>query len=357
MHVLKDDIIDPSDDLEFLKRLQNEGYIQNAAASEKPENVYDELKRRLGRQRQATGQYLSKVKEGIDALASVNTQLVARKAIARSPALQFTETAADAFFSRLTGNPVTHKSIDDLFDEEVSIIKGLSTALGEALSYSGKIRDGVIEYRDERVLEVRQQAFSDYAHAEQKARKLFEFSKDLEERLAKTKVTDPNYAALYKAHGILDRNMMDVYNTLSKCRQTMVLRTDELDQLTTQIEIMEYVVLRIDSVNDYVANVIENVEHTIESYRFIRQCSENIGGLNIALNQLTRCVMTATGEMGEQIADIARMTTAETSEGTMPRVVGRMMNGYKATLFEADSKTRSAFDSRAEQIMNGYGLG
>lgn len=361
MYVLEGTVVNKKeqleDDEEFLRRLEDEGFAESSYEA-KEKTVAEELRRVLGGANGKgfqSGSFLQ-VKEGLDELVSVQSSIDRRIRINNSPVLYVGERVVNRAMAFVRpGTPVA--SLDQLFEQEVQVIKGLSAALSGALAYSGQVLDTVVEYRDGVVLVKFAAAIDGYRDSEQRAHGLVALFRDADERLGRTQVTDPQYMRLYRAHGALKRELMKLDNELSKFNQATVFRRSELDVLTTHLELVNYGVLLMDRLNSYVADVAEHVENTRGVYQFFRDGSRGMDSIYMAFGELSRCVMLGARDMGEQIGRMAFMARAANSENTVPDVLGRVLSGYKEAIFAADSRNRSNFDAKAASIRGSYGLG
>ncbi|GEM_PF-4902846 len=359
MYVLEGTVVNKGeqldDDEEFLRRLEDEGFA-SGGYEERQQTVADRMRRALGGKKGFESGSFLQVKEGLDELVSVQSAIDRRININNSPVLYVGERVVNKAMALVrSGTPVA--SLDQLFDQEVHVIKGLNHALSGALLYSEKMLDTVVEYRDGAVLVKFAQAVDGYNAAERRAEGLIALFREAEERLGRTQVTDPQYVKLYRAHGSLKRELMKLDNELSKLNQATVFRRSELDVLTTHVELVNYGVLLLDRLNSYVGDVAEHVENTKDVYQFFRDGHMSMDTIYNAFGELSRCVMLGARDMGEQIGRMAFMARAASGENTVPDVLGRVLSGYKETIFAADSRNRANFDAKAAGIRSSYGLG
>lgn len=359
MYVLEGTVVNKGeqieDDEEFLRRLEEEGFA-SGGYEEKQKTVADQMRRALGgRKGFESGSFLQ-VKEGLDELVAVQSAIDRRIRINNSPALYIGERVVNKAVALVRpGTPAV--TLDQLFDQEVQVIRGLSSSLSGALAYSGKVLDTVVEYRDGTVLVKFTEALDGHRETERHASDVLVLFRDAEERLGRTQVTDPQYVRLYRAHGSLKRELMKLDNELSKLNQATVFRRSELDVLTTHVELVNYGVLLLDRLNSYVGDVAEHIEQTKGVYQFFRESYIGMSAVYSAFGELSRCVMLGAREMGEQISRMSFMARAAQGENTVPDVLGRVLSGYKSTIFAADSRNRSEFDAKAASIRASYGLG
>ncbi|MBI3034315.1 hypothetical protein HYY72_04085 [Candidatus Woesearchaeota archaeon] len=359
MYVLKGEAAKPqedeSDDEEFLKKLGQEGFASGSEnCARESGSVYENLRKALGKKK-GSGTGFVQVKKGLDELVSVQSEINRALRVESSSALYMGMYIANGIVHRLTGKRAEPKTLEQLFEEEIRVVSGLISSVAGTSDYSRDVLDSVVKYRDFRVLPARQQAIADYVQAEHRAKEIFELFQETEQRLGRTMIASPNYAELYRAHGALQREMMLLYNEMSKSNQSTDFRTTELKILTMHIGYIQHGVLLLDRLNSRVSDVVEHVENTREPFRFFRESHQGMSAVYMAFSEISRCVMLAVDEMGREISMMSDMAQSATSHNGLPEVIERMLSGYRSSIFAAEEKSRQAFTSRADSIRNSYG--
>ncbi|MBI2133862.1 hypothetical protein HYU11_04225 [Candidatus Woesearchaeota archaeon] len=353
MHVLKGGLNGNDADDEFIKKLESQGYANRETRGH--ESTAEELRKALtGRQNAGSSGFLD-VKEGLDSLVMVQSAIDHRIRTENSTILYIGDRVARVAIEKISGRRQDPKSLEQLFEDEVDVIRALSTSLTGALVYSEHVLDNIVVYRDDTVLAKFFDSIQNYEGIELSSKEVLSLYKEAEARLSKAHPNDPQYPMLYKAHSSLHRKLMSLDNELSKCNQTIVFRSAELDLLKTHIELVNYGVLLLDRLNNYVGDVAEHVDRTKEVYRFFRESYIGMDAVYSAFSELSRCVMTGAREMGQQISRMSEMARSTGGENMLPETLGRLLSGYKATIFSADSRSRNCFDSRANAIRQSRG--
>ncbi len=341
---------------EFIKNLEQEGYLQSQARAIPEKDIAAEIRKAIGNKTTQKTSGFIEVKQGLDNLVLVQTAIDKRMRIDNSAPLYLAERIVNLAVAKVNGRPQQPKTLEDLFDVEVDVIRGLSISLTGALAYSEKVLDCVVDYRDNVVLTKFTGALEGFKTTEAKSEKTLLLFNEAEKRIGEMRLTDAQYPALYKAHSALRREMLRLDNDFSKYNQSLVFRTSELDVLNTHFELVNYAVLLLDRVNNYVADITEHVDNTKEVYRFFRESYIGMEAVYSAFTGLSKYVMIGAREMGEQISRMSEMTKATGGENMLPNALGKLLSGYKAQILAADSRSRTSYDKKAEEIRNSHGI-
>ncbi len=355
MYVLKNKA-EGADNAEFIKNLEESGYLGSPQRAEAERNIADEIRKAVGEKGGSKTAGFLEVKQGLDSLVSVQSAIDKRIRIENSLPLYLGERIVNLAVTRVNGRAQSPKTLEELFEAEVDVIRGLSVSLTGALDYSEHVLDNVVDYRDNVVLEKFTGALDGYKLTETKSAETLSVFNETEKRIGAMRTTDSQYPALYKAHSALRRDLMRLDNDFSKYNQSIVFRTAELDVLKTHIELVNYGVLLLDRLNNYVGDVAEHVDRTKDVYRFFRESYIGMEAVYSAFTELSRCVMIGAREMGEQISRMSEMARTTGGENMVPDVLGKLLGGYKATIFSADSRSRTSYDAKAEAIRNSQGV-